>query len=189
MSDSAVDGGLALRSCRRCPRPPAGRCRDGSLRCLAGLSHRTWIRPGEMVRGLPRSHGRGPARRSHHRTPWRPLLDTRSRGELAKYLGREELDSDFSNRISHARAVETFHLLDEDTREVFRGYAAGVNHYIRTHAGEFSAAVRPAARSRWSPTPFRFISRLKPIRISQLRPKHLRVRLKISEKPMPAGSK
>ena len=60
----------------------------------------------------------------------------RSRGELARYLGRDELNSDFFNRSSHARAVDTFHLLDEDTREVFRGYAAGVNHYIRTHAEE-----------------------------------------------------
>jgi acyl-homoserine-lactone acylase len=68
----------------------------------------------------------------------------RSRGELARYLGRDELDSDFFNRRTHARAVETFHLLDEDTREVFRGYAAGVNHYIRSHTGEFPEWVQPA---------------------------------------------
>jgi len=68
----------------------------------------------------------------------------RSRGELARYLGRDELDSDFFNRFSHARAVETFHLLDEDTRDVFRGYAAGANHYIRSHPEEFSEWVRPS---------------------------------------------
>jgi acyl-homoserine-lactone acylase len=68
----------------------------------------------------------------------------RSRGELARYLGRDELDSDFFNRSSYARAVETFHLLDEDTRNVFRGYAAGVNHYIRSHVGEFSEWVEPS---------------------------------------------
>ena len=68
----------------------------------------------------------------------------RSRGELARYLGRDELDSDFFNRSSHARAVETFHLLDEDTRNVFRGYAAGVNHYIRTHAEELPEWVEPS---------------------------------------------
>jgi acyl-homoserine-lactone acylase len=68
----------------------------------------------------------------------------RSRGELARYLGRDELDSDFFNRSSHARAVETFHLLDEDTRNVFRGYAAGVNRYIRTHTGELPEWVQPS---------------------------------------------
>jgi len=68
----------------------------------------------------------------------------RSRGELARYLGRDELDSDFFNRSSHARAVETFHLLDEDTRDVFRGYAAGVNHYIRSHTEEFPEWVKPS---------------------------------------------
>jgi len=68
----------------------------------------------------------------------------RTRGELARYLGRDELDSDFFNRSSHARAVETFHLLDEDTRNVFRGYAAGVNHYIRSHTEEFPEWVQPS---------------------------------------------
>jgi len=68
----------------------------------------------------------------------------RSRGELARYLGRDELDSDFFNRSSYARAVETFHLLDEDTRDVFRGYAAGVNHYIRFHPEELPEWVQPS---------------------------------------------
>jgi len=68
----------------------------------------------------------------------------RSRGELARFLGRDELDSDFFNRSSHARAVETFHLLDEDTRNVFRGYAAGVNHYIRFHPEELPEWVQPS---------------------------------------------
>jgi acyl-homoserine-lactone acylase len=68
----------------------------------------------------------------------------RTRGELARYLGRDELDSDFFHRSSHARAVETFHLLDEDTRNVFRGYAAGVNHYIRLHPEEFPEWVQPS---------------------------------------------
>lgn len=68
----------------------------------------------------------------------------RARGEQARYLGKDELDSDFFNRSSHARAIETFHLLDEDTREVFRGYAAGVNHYIRLHPGEVPEWAQPS---------------------------------------------
>jgi acyl-homoserine-lactone acylase len=68
----------------------------------------------------------------------------RNRGELSRYLGPEELDSDFFNRFSHMRAVETFHLLDEETREVFRGYAAGVNHYVDLHPEEFPEWVQPS---------------------------------------------
>jgi acyl-homoserine-lactone acylase len=57
----------------------------------------------------------------------------RARGELARYLGPDSLDSDFRNRRSYARAVKTYHLLDHDIRDVFEGYAAGVNHYVQLH--------------------------------------------------------
>ena len=74
---------------------------------------------------------------------WVVVNLVRCRGELARHLGRDELDSDFFYRSSHARAVETFHLLDEDTRNVFRGYAAGVNHYVRSHRDDFPEWVQP----------------------------------------------
>jgi acyl-homoserine-lactone acylase len=67
----------------------------------------------------------------------------RARGELARYLEPDSLDSDFRNRASFARAVETYHLLDQDMRDVFEGYAAGVNHYIQLHHEEFPDWVRP----------------------------------------------
>lgn len=66
-----------------------------------------------------------------------------SRGTLARHLGPDELNADFAARDSHARAVETFHRLDPRTREVYLGFAEGVNHYIRLHADEFPSWVSP----------------------------------------------
>jgi len=66
-----------------------------------------------------------------------------SRGTLARHLGPEELDGDFAARPVHARAVETFHRLDPRTQDVYRGFAEGVNHYIRLHPDEFPDWVTP----------------------------------------------
>ncbi len=66
-----------------------------------------------------------------------------SRGTLARHLGPEELDGDFAARPVHARAVETFHRLDRRTQDVYRGFAEGVNHYIRLHPDEFPDWVTP----------------------------------------------
>ena len=66
-----------------------------------------------------------------------------SRGTLARHLGPDELGADFTARDSHARAVATFHRLDPRTRDVYLGFAEGVNHYIRLHADEFPPWVSP----------------------------------------------
>ena len=66
-----------------------------------------------------------------------------SRGTLARHLGADELDADFVAREGHARAVETFHRLDARTRDVYAGFAEGVNHYIRLHRDEFPSWVTP----------------------------------------------
>ncbi|UCF18584.1 MAG: penicillin acylase family protein [Gemmatimonadota bacterium] len=71
----------------------------------------------------------------------RGLIETR--GELARYFGPDSLDADFRNRQTYARAQETYHLLDPEIREVFQGYAAGVNHYIELHPEEFPDWVKP----------------------------------------------
>lgn len=72
-----------------------------------------------------------------------PLGLVRARGELARYLGREHIDADARNRLAHARALETYHLLDQDTRDIFEGFAAGVNRYIELHPEEFPEWMRP----------------------------------------------
>ena len=66
-----------------------------------------------------------------------------SRGTLARHLGPEELDADFAARPVHACAVATFHRLDPGTQDVYRGFAEGVNYYIRLHRDEFPEWVAP----------------------------------------------
>ncbi len=66
-----------------------------------------------------------------------------SRGTLASHLGEAELDGDFVSRESHARAVATFDRLDPRAQAVYRGFAEGVNHYVRLHSHEFPPWVAP----------------------------------------------
>lgn len=60
------------------------------------------------------------------------------RGELARLRGEEgDIESDFIMTPWFERAAANFHLLDEDTRAVYRGFAAGVSEYVRLHPEEF----------------------------------------------------
>ncbi len=63
----------------------------------------------------------------------------RGRGELARYFGRDSIESDFSFQQTHTRAAETYHLLEPATRDLYRGFAAGANRYIELHPEEFPA--------------------------------------------------
>lgn len=60
-----------------------------------------------------------------------------ARGELARFEGRARLDADFENRRARARAIATYHLLDPETRDIYDGFAAGVNRYVALRAAEF----------------------------------------------------
>jgi acyl-homoserine-lactone acylase len=68
-----------------------------------------------------------------------------ARGHMARYFGRDSINGDFTARMAHARAVATYRQLEQDTREVFEGFAAGTNAYVRSHASEFPE---------WMPTDF-----------------------------------
>ncbi len=72
-----------------------------------------------------------------------PLGLVRARGELARYEGRPALDSDFENRPYYLRAVNTYDRLDADTRDVYEGFAAGVNRYVERFPHEFPHWLRP----------------------------------------------
>src|SRR5579872_7015698 len=54
----------------------------------------------------------------------------RARGELAKWFGRDSIDGDYPARLAHDEAVRRFASLDRDTRDVYEGFAAGVNRYV-----------------------------------------------------------
>lgn len=69
----------------------------------------------------------------------------RGRGELARYFGHDSIATDFHFRQTHRFAVERFHLLRQDTRDLYAGWAAAVNRYVATHAAAFPA---------WTPRDF-----------------------------------
>jgi acyl-homoserine-lactone acylase len=67
-----------------------------------------------------------------------------ARGEVAKWYGHDSIAGDFNGAIAYRRAVETYGLVDRDTRDVYEGFAAGVNRYIALHPGEFPVGFAPA---------------------------------------------
>jgi len=54
-----------------------------------------------------------------------------ARGARGLVFGPDSMGPDFVNRLAYARAVETYHRLSQDTRDMLEGFAEGVNHYIR----------------------------------------------------------
>jgi acyl-homoserine-lactone acylase len=80
-----------------------------------------------------------------------PVFLLHVRGELARYFGRDSLESDFRNRPNWLRATGLYHRLDADTRDVYDGFARGVNAYIRLHPADFPA---------WMPSDFSGIDAL-----------------------------
>lgn len=67
----------------------------------------------------------------------------RSRGEMGRWFGRDSIEHDFAARLAYERAVETYPFVDRDTREVYEGFAAGINRYVELHPGEFPVGFAP----------------------------------------------
>ena len=70
-----------------------------------------------------------------------PLGLLRARGELALHVGRAALDADFVSAPYYQRAVEVYSRLQQDTRDVYEGFAAGVNRYLAQHPEAFAGWV------------------------------------------------
>src|SRR5262245_47461482 len=60
-----------------------------------------------------------------------------ARGGLSRVNGRATLDLDFNGLRARPRAIATYHLLDPETRDVYDGFAAGLNQYVAQHPSEF----------------------------------------------------
>jgi acyl-homoserine-lactone acylase len=65
-----------------------------------------------------------------------------ARGQLAQVLGpgngqRDNIESDFLALPLRNRVIQTYQLLDPETRDVYDGFAAGLNRYIDLHSEEF----------------------------------------------------
>ena len=67
----------------------------------------------------------------------------RARGELGLWFGRDSIEHDFVARLAYRRAVETLAMLDQPTRDVYGGFAAGVNRYLELHPEEFPSGFAP----------------------------------------------
>ena len=96
----------------------------------------------------------------------------RGRGEMGRWFGRDSMASDFFAKKGYEIAVEKYAQLDQETRDVYEGFAAGVNRYIALHPQEFPQGFAPnftgydvAARDVSNATPNqanRFLSRVVP---------------------------
>jgi acyl-homoserine-lactone acylase len=67
----------------------------------------------------------------------------RGRGEMGKWFGRDSMESDFGAQHDYKLAVENYSKLEQATRDVYEGFAAGVNRYIELHPTEFPEGFRP----------------------------------------------
>ncbi|HEY6830378.1 MAG TPA: penicillin acylase family protein, partial [Gemmatimonadaceae bacterium] len=67
----------------------------------------------------------------------------RARGEMGRWFGRDSVAEDFAGRLDHARAMEVYTKVDEATRRIYEGFAAGVNRYIALHPAEFPEGFAP----------------------------------------------
>lgn len=61
-----------------------------------------------------------------------------ARGDLAKVYGYDAIENDLVNQLGYERAVATYYLLDEDTRQMMEGFARGVNYYMEKNPDRFS---------------------------------------------------
>ncbi len=61
----------------------------------------------------------------------------RERGQMARLFGRDSIESDFLARPAAAWARGEYQRLDQATRDVYEGFAAGVNRYVTLHLDQF----------------------------------------------------
>lgn len=74
----------------------------------------------------------------------RVALDVlRARGEMGRWFGRDSMRSDFQARLAYQRAIESYPFIDRDTRDVYEGFAAGLNRYVELHPEEFPQGFAP----------------------------------------------
>lgn len=67
----------------------------------------------------------------------------RARGQVARWFGRDSIAQDFANYGAYARAAAVYRLVDQPTRDVYEGFATGVNRYIELHPEEFPSGFAP----------------------------------------------
>ena len=67
----------------------------------------------------------------------------RARGEVARWYGHDSIAGDFTERPAYERALRVYSRVDRDTRDVYEGFAAGVNRWVEQHPDEFPPGFAP----------------------------------------------
>lgn len=62
-------------------------------------------------------------------------------GRWASVAGYERIESDFNIRREREKAQAKYRLLSKDVRDVYDGFAAAANRFIKLHPGEFPASM------------------------------------------------
>lgn len=70
-----------------------------------------------------------------------PMEVLEASGRAAAVSGYEKIESDFVTLRYRGKILDSYHLLAGETRDVYEGFAAGVNRYIELHPEEFPAAM------------------------------------------------
>ena len=66
-----------------------------------------------------------------------------ARGRAALVAGPSRIDADARNRLRYQRAVQMYDSLRQDTRDIYDGFAQGMNHYIRVNRGRLPEWMQP----------------------------------------------
>lgn len=67
----------------------------------------------------------------------------RARGGMGRLYGRDSLESDVLARVYHQRTREVWPLLDQAVRDVYDGFADGVNAWVRANRPEVPEGLTP----------------------------------------------
>jgi len=65
----------------------------------------------------------------------------RASGRAASVLGRERLESDLNIRRYRERNYGKYSSISKDARDIYDGFAAGINRFVRLHPAEFPAGM------------------------------------------------
>src|SRR3954463_1179554 len=73
--------------------------------------------------------------------PRTALSVLRAHAGMGRVFGHDSINSDFTAAQARDRAIATYHLLDQETRDIYDGFAIGVNRYVELHPEEFPPAM------------------------------------------------